>query len=141
MIGTDEMSASGHMDISESFRPEDLSKTDFFDFVSSPGMDIGIGMGVSLHTSSTHLNHHQQQHNHQHQHQHQHHPHQQSSQQLNDRTRGSSSSMSHGDDGGTDADGRNSANNHLNSSTSTNGSAADATLQNYEVRNNLETFD
>jgi hypothetical protein len=24
------------MDISESFRPEDLSKTDFFDFVSAP---------------------------------------------------------------------------------------------------------
>lgn len=28
------------MDITESFRPEDLSKTDFFDFVTAP--DLGI---------------------------------------------------------------------------------------------------
>ncbi|XP_037950888.1 transcription factor Sp1-like [Teleopsis dalmanni] len=48
MIGTDEMSSTG-MDITESFRPEDLSKTDFFDFVTAPDMDIGIGVGVSLH--------------------------------------------------------------------------------------------
>lgn len=35
--GSDEMtSATTSMDISESFRPEDLSKTDFFDFVSAP---------------------------------------------------------------------------------------------------------
>lgn len=34
---TDEMTSSAtSMDISESFRPEDLSKTDFFDFVSAP---------------------------------------------------------------------------------------------------------
>jgi hypothetical protein len=34
---TDEMtSPATSMDISESFRPEDLSKTDFFDFVSAP---------------------------------------------------------------------------------------------------------
>lgn len=33
---TDEMTSSATMDISESFRPEDLSKTDFFDFVSAP---------------------------------------------------------------------------------------------------------
>lgn len=30
------MTSSATMDISESFRPEDLSKTDFFDFVSAP---------------------------------------------------------------------------------------------------------
>lgn len=29
-------SSATSMDISESFRPEDLSKTDFFDFVSAP---------------------------------------------------------------------------------------------------------
>lgn len=39
MIGPDEMS-SASMDIPESFRPEDLSKTDFFDFVTAP--DLGI---------------------------------------------------------------------------------------------------
>lgn len=34
---TDTMTSSAtRMDISESFRPEDLSKTDFFDFVSAP---------------------------------------------------------------------------------------------------------
>lgn len=34
---TDEiMTSSATMDISGSFRPEDLSKTDFFDFVSAP---------------------------------------------------------------------------------------------------------
>lgn len=31
-----EMTSATSMDISESFRPEDLSKTDFFDFVSAP---------------------------------------------------------------------------------------------------------
>lgn len=30
------MTSATSMDISESFRPEDLSKTDFFDFVSGP---------------------------------------------------------------------------------------------------------
>lgn len=30
------MTSATSMDISESFRPEDLSKTDFFDFVSAP---------------------------------------------------------------------------------------------------------
>lgn len=34
--GSDEMTSATSMDISESFRPEDLSKTDFFDFVSAP---------------------------------------------------------------------------------------------------------
>lgn len=57
MIGTDEMSSSG-MDISESFRAEDLSKTDFFDFVTAPDMGIGIGVGVSLHTHHHHHHHH-----------------------------------------------------------------------------------
>lgn len=30
------MTSATSMDISESFRPEDLSKTDFFDFVTAP---------------------------------------------------------------------------------------------------------
>jgi hypothetical protein len=34
--GLDEMTSATSMDISETFRPEDLSKTDFFDFVSAP---------------------------------------------------------------------------------------------------------
>ncbi|XP_059218943.1 transcription factor mef2A [Stomoxys calcitrans] len=59
MIGTDEMSSTG-MDISESFRPEDISKTDFFDFVTAPDMGIGLGVNVNLH--HTHHNHHH--HNH-----------------------------------------------------------------------------
>ena len=58
MIGTDEMSSTG-MDISESFRPEDISKTDFFDFVTAPDMGIGLGVNVNLHHS--HHNHQQQQ--------------------------------------------------------------------------------
>lgn len=38
---TGEMTSSvSSMDISDSFRPEDLSKTDFFDFVSPPQQDI-----------------------------------------------------------------------------------------------------
>ncbi|XP_055857007.1 ichor [Episyrphus balteatus] len=45
MIGSDEMSSTTSMDISETFRPEDLSKTDFFDFVTAPDMGIGIGVG------------------------------------------------------------------------------------------------
>lgn len=39
---SDNMS-SGSMDITESFRPEDISKTDFFDFVTTPD-SIGIGI-------------------------------------------------------------------------------------------------
>lgn len=39
MIGFDATSSSNSMDITESFRPEDLSKTDFFDFVTAP--DLG----------------------------------------------------------------------------------------------------
>ncbi|XP_075166826.1 uncharacterized protein LOC142238949 [Haematobia irritans] len=86
MIGTDEMSSSTGMDISESFRPEDISKTDFFDFVTAPDMGIGLGVNVNLH--HTHHNHHH--HNHhtitspqqqQHQHQSQHHHHHLSPQQ------------------------------------------------------------
>lgn len=41
MIGPDEMS-SASMDIPESFRPEDLSKTDFFDFVTAPDLGINV---------------------------------------------------------------------------------------------------
>lgn len=35
---------STSMDLTESFRPEDLSKTDFFDFVTTPDC---IGVGIS----------------------------------------------------------------------------------------------
>lgn len=31
------------MDITDSFRPEDLPKTDFFDFVTTDAIGIGIG--------------------------------------------------------------------------------------------------
>ncbi|KAM7359769.1 uncharacterized protein ACRADG_001318 isoform 1-T3 [Cochliomyia hominivorax] len=72
MIGTDEMSSTG-MDISESFRPEDISKTDFFDFVTAPDMGIGLGVNVNLHHSH-HNNHHQQQQQQQQQHHQHHHP-------------------------------------------------------------------
>ena len=40
MIGLMEMSSTS-MDITESFRPEDLSKTDFFDFVTT-APELGI---------------------------------------------------------------------------------------------------
>ncbi|XP_022209679.2 putative uncharacterized protein DDB_G0277255 [Drosophila obscura] len=73
MIGTEDMSASAGMDISESFRAEDLSKADFFDFVTGPDMGIGIGvgvdsLGVSLHQQQQqhHQPHQQQQHHSQH---------------------------------------------------------------------------
>ena len=35
-------SSASSMDLSESFRPEDLSKTDFFDFVSAPQEQRGL---------------------------------------------------------------------------------------------------
>lgn len=41
------------MDITESFRPEDISKTDFFDFVTTP--DIGINDRVSGDTNGVGL--------------------------------------------------------------------------------------
>ncbi|XP_046803869.1 myb-like protein Q [Lucilia cuprina] len=78
MIGTDEMSSTG-MDISESFRPEDISKTDFFDFVTAPDMGIGLGVNVNLHHS--HHNHQQQQQQQQHHHHHHHTQQQQQTQQ------------------------------------------------------------
>ncbi|KAH8382390.1 hypothetical protein KR009_003309 [Drosophila setifemur] len=73
MIGTEDISASAGMDISESFRAEDLSKADFFDFVTGPDMGIGIGvgvgvgvgveaLGVSLHQQQQQQHHHQQTH-------------------------------------------------------------------------------
>lgn len=42
------------MDITETFRPEDLPKTDFFDFVTSDAIGIGIGdrHGTSMSTDS-----------------------------------------------------------------------------------------
>uniref|UniRef100_A0A6P4FGZ7 C2H2-type domain-containing protein n=1 Tax=Drosophila rhopaloa TaxID=1041015 RepID=A0A6P4FGZ7_DRORH len=75
MIGTEDMSAAAGMDISESFRAEDLSKADFFDFVTGPDMGIGIGvgvgvgvgveaLGVSLHQQQHHQNHQQPSHSH-----------------------------------------------------------------------------
>lgn len=40
-IITDVMSSSAtSMDIGETFRPEDISKTDFFDFVTPPDMGV-----------------------------------------------------------------------------------------------------
>lgn len=36
------MSSSTSMDISETFRPEDITKADFFDFVSAPELGINI---------------------------------------------------------------------------------------------------
>ncbi|XP_017015593.2 zinc finger protein 853 [Drosophila takahashii] len=63
MIGTEDMSAAAGMDISESFRAEDLSKADFFDFVTGPDMGIGIGVGVGVEALGVSL--HQQQQHHQ----------------------------------------------------------------------------
>ncbi|ALC46933.1 CG4374 [Drosophila busckii] len=70
MIGTEDMSTSTGMDISESFRAEDLSKTDFFDFVTAPDMGIGIGVGVGVDVGVTlqQQHHQQQQHSHNHNH-------------------------------------------------------------------------
>ncbi|KAH8278681.1 hypothetical protein KR018_006861 [Drosophila ironensis] len=70
MIGTEDISASAGMDISESFRAEDLSKADFFDFVTGPDMGIGIGVGVGVGVGVEALGvslHQQQQHHHHHQ--------------------------------------------------------------------------
>lgn len=35
-------SSTKSMDISETFRPEDLSKTDFFDYVTGPAMTMNV---------------------------------------------------------------------------------------------------
>lgn len=43
-VPADVMSSSARgMDISESFRPEDLSKTDFFDFVTAAAPEMSTG--------------------------------------------------------------------------------------------------
>lgn len=43
-VPADVMSSSARgMDISETFRPEDLSKTDFFDFVTAAAPEMGTG--------------------------------------------------------------------------------------------------
>uniref|UniRef100_A0A1B0G300 Uncharacterized protein n=1 Tax=Glossina morsitans morsitans TaxID=37546 RepID=A0A1B0G300_GLOMM len=115
MIGTDEMSSTG-MDISESFRPEDISKTDFFDFVTAP--DMGLGLGVNLHHHHSHQqhhhHHHQQQqqqqqqqhtnqhnqHHHSHHHHHPHHHHGSQQQQQHHPSAGDNSSMTHDSGGG-----------------------------------------
>lgn len=47
------MSSSTSMDISETFRPEDLSKTDFFDFVTAPDMGIGVDRQSGSDTNGT----------------------------------------------------------------------------------------
>jgi len=65
MIGTEDMSAAAGMDISESFRAEDLSKADFFDFVTGPDMGIGIGVGVGVGVEALGVSLHQQQQHHQ----------------------------------------------------------------------------
>ncbi|XP_049303513.1 homeobox protein 5 [Bactrocera dorsalis] len=127
MIGTDEMSSTG-MDISETFRAEELTKTDFFDFVSAPDMGIGIGVGAdvvdigmgvgSLHAGSVntgthqhHQQHQQQQHTHHQQHSHQqqqqqqqqqHAHHQQQQQQhSHEQSNNLAGSMPHDGGGGT----------------------------------------
>lgn len=66
MIGTEDLSASAGMDISESFRAEDLSKADFFDFVTGPdmGIGIGVGVGVGVGVEALGVSLHQQQHHH-----------------------------------------------------------------------------
>ncbi|EDW43332.1 GM23566 [Drosophila sechellia] len=69
MIGTEDMSAAAGMDISESFRAEDLSKADFFDFVTGPDMGIGIGVGVGVGVESLGVSLHQQQQQHHQNHQ------------------------------------------------------------------------
>lgn len=45
-------SSAASMDISESFRAEDLSKTDFFDFVSAPPEQEGNHATHNANTSS-----------------------------------------------------------------------------------------
>ncbi|KAH8247273.1 hypothetical protein KR038_001227 [Drosophila bunnanda] len=73
MIGTEDMSGSTGMDISESFRAEDLSKADFFDFVTGPDMSIGLGVGVGVGVEALGVTLHQQQQQHQHHQSHQSH--------------------------------------------------------------------
>lgn len=133
MIGTEDMSTSTGMDISESFRTEDLSKTDFFDFVTAPDMGIGIGVGVDVGVGvSLQQQHHQQQHTQQHNS----HNHSQGHQPTTSQTpqqaicgggARTTSSMTH--DGGEGAGGGIPVSNR-NGSTSNGG---DPTLQGYEV--------
>lgn len=166
MIGTEDMSASAGMDISESFRAEDLSKTDFFDFVTAPdmgigigvgvgvGVDVGVGVGVSLQQQQQQQQHHQHQHTqHTHTHTHTQHTHSHNHQSTTTsqtpqqavcgagaRSSSNSASMTHGAGGGT-----------VDSATVTSGgivpvsnrndtsnSNGDPTLQGYEVSFTIE---
>lgn len=169
MIGTDEMSSTG-MDITESFRPEDISKTDFFDFVTAPDMGIGLGVNVNLHHS--HHNHHQQ-HHHQHhthlshtqqqqqsphamtqqQHHHTHHGSQQHQHQQQQHSSTTDRTMTHdGGGSGNAGDGNGSTGNasirtngdsHNEASGLSDGSSAsttDPTLQGYEVGDSSNLF-
>jgi len=143
MIGTEDMSTSTGMDISESFRAEDLSKTDFFDFVTAPDMGIGIGVGVgvdvgvglSLQQQQLHQQHTQQQQQQQHSHNHSQGHQPTTSQTPQQAVCGggarTSSSMTHdgGDSGGPGI----VAVSNRNGSTSNGG---DPTLQGYEVSTN-----
>ncbi|XP_030371231.1 uncharacterized transmembrane protein DDB_G0289901 [Scaptodrosophila lebanonensis] len=125
MIGTEDMSTSAGMDISESFRAEDLSKTDFFDFVTAPDMGIGIGVGVGVDVGvgvSLHHHTHQQQQPAQHSHNSMHQQTSQSQQQLCG-TRANASSMTH--DGGGNGGAGSGRNGHNNN-------GGDPTLQGYE---------
>ncbi|XP_067633776.1 GATA zinc finger domain-containing protein 16 [Eurosta solidaginis] len=159
MIGTDEMSSTG-MDISESFRAEELTKTDFFDFVTSPDMGIGIGVGAdvddigmaagSLHSGranvGSHQQHQQQQHSHHQPNNHQHQQTQQQHQQQQQRPHNSSlmGSMTHDGGGGGNGNsnsgggsGRvgtpaNSSSCIDSSDCNSNGNNGDPTLQSYE---------
>lgn len=48
-----ETMSTGSMDITETFRTEDITKTDFFDFVTAP--DIGINDRVVTETNGSNL--------------------------------------------------------------------------------------
>lgn len=50
---TDEMTSAAKMDISESFHPEDLAKTDFFDFVSAPPSEQEGNQGTQNNNNSS----------------------------------------------------------------------------------------
>ena len=49
-------SSASSMDLSESFRPEDLSKTDFFDFVSAPQEQRGSLTTQNIPSASSNVN-------------------------------------------------------------------------------------
>ncbi|XP_034113298.1 myb-like protein AA [Drosophila albomicans] len=136
MIGTEEMSTSTGMDISESFRAEDLSKTDFFDFVTAPDMGIGIGVGVGVGVDVAacvdlqQQQHHQPQHTQQPQHSHNHSQgHQPNTSQTPQQQRNNNNNMTHDVTDGSGGGAGIVAVSNRNGSTSNGG---DPTLQGYE---------